>query len=381
MTEENNKNEQLYVNEQNEQPDAINLQEQKEQQDAINLQMLYNNIDPLTGKKKRGRKPKALKEQELKAGIVYEPKQANAVPKKRGRKPKGGKIIEIKNVVSTTDTNIVENVILHLEYSLEDLDKQLDGQLEPFYINDNKKGLLNFKNYDDENETDMNGNILINSNNNAIENDNNGIHNIIENDHISSDTTNTSTKQIWKNIKILQKQFHINGTFNSKKASCFFCTCDFSNPPIHIPQKYINKSYQVYGNFCSPECSVAFLMNEHIDSSQKFERYQLLNYLYGKVYNYTKSIKPAPNPYYLLDKYYGNLTIQEYRKCFDNERLLFVIDKPLTKIMPEIIDEGNDLMSINNMSVNSNSSLYQIKRKTNAPTVSKADILSSNFGF
>ena len=143
----------------------------------------------------------------------------------------------------------------------------------------------------------------------------------------------------------------------------------------------VNNSYQVYGNFCSPECSVAFLMNEHIDSSQKFERYQLINYLYGKVYNYTKTIKPAPNPYYLLDKYYGNLTIQEYRKCFDNERLLFVIDKPLTKIMPEIIDEGNDLMSINNMSINSNSSLYQIKRKTNATTVSKADILSSNFGF
>jgi hypothetical protein len=336
----------------------------------IDLQLLYNNIDPLTGKKKRGRKPKALKEQELKAGIINEPKPANSVPKKRGRKPKGGKIIEMKNNVSTNETNIVENVILHLECNLDNLDKQSDEQLEPFFINDNKKGLLNFKNYDDENEENMTKNI----NNIVIDND-------IENNSISSNVTTTSNKQIWKNIKILQKQFHINETFNSKKASCFFCTCDFSNPPIHIPQNYVNNFYQVYGNFCSPECSVAFLMNEHIDSSQKFERYQLLNYLYGKVYSYTKSIKPAPNPYYLLDKYYGNLTIQEYRKCFDNERLLFVIDKPLTKIMPEIIDEGNDLMSINNMSINSNSSLYQIKRKTNATTVSKADILSSNFGF
>ena len=345
-----------------------------EEQVILDLQMLYNNIDPLTGKKKRGRKPKALKEQELKAGIIYEPKPINSVPKKRGRKPKGGKIIEMTNKVSTNQANIIENVILHLDCSLENLDKNTDDQVESFYINDAKKGLLNFKTYDTSNKKIIN-------NNDDDDDDIIMTGNDIEMNNTVPDVTTSSTKHIWKNIKILQKQFHINETYNSKKAACFFCTCEFSNPPIHIPQNFVNNSYQVYGNFCSPECSVAFLMNEHIDSSQKFERYQLINYLYGKVYNYTKTIKPAPNPYYLLDKYYGNLTIQEYRKCFDNERLLFVIDKPLTKIMPEIIDEGNDLMSINNMSINSNSSLYQIKRKTNATTVSKSVILSNNFGF
>ena len=44
-------------------------------------------------------------------------------------------------------------------------------------------------------------------------------------------------------------------------------------------------------------------MNETMDSSEKFERYQLLNFIYGKIYNYKINIKPAPNPYYLLDKY------------------------------------------------------------------------------
>ena len=363
--------------------ELISEEKTSEEQTLIDLQMLYNNIDPLTGKKKRGRKPKALKEQELKAGIVYEPKPINSVPKKRGRKPKGGKIIEMKNKTSNNDAYIVENVILHLDCSLDNLDKNTDDQLEHFHINNTKKGLLNFKNYDDTNEEIMvdNKNKNKNNNNNLINENDNDNDNDIGLKSADYDVTTSSNKQIWKNIKILQKQFHINENFNTRKSACFFCTCDFSNPPIHIPQNYVNNVYQVYGNFCSPECSVAYLMNEHIDSSQKFERYQLLNFLYGKVYNYTKSIKPAPNPYYLLDKYYGNLTIQEYRKCFDNERLLFVIDKPLTKIMPEIIDEGNDLMSINNMSINSNSSLYQIKRKTNATTVSKSDILNSNFGF
>ena len=343
------------------------MTEEEKLKDPIQLQLQYSNIDPITGKKKRGRKPKALKEQELKAGIISPPKDTSTGPKKRGRKPKGGKIIEVKNTNLNYENDVIENVILQLKCNVEDLDKD-ENHVESYYINDNKQELLKFKNIEEDNK--INENIVLTKDIQFTSTDNNNV----GEDNISS------MKQIWKNIKILQKQFHFNETYNSKKACCFWCTYDFSNPPIHIPQNFVNNSYQVYGNFCSPECSVAFLMNEHIDSSQKFERYQLLNYIYGKVYNYSKSIKPAPNPYYLLDKYYGNLTIQEYRKCFDNERLLFVIDKPLTKIMPEIHDESDDLMSINNMSTNSNSSLYQIKRKTNV-VKSKANILSTNFGF
>jgi hypothetical protein len=48
---------------------------------------------------------------------------------------------------------------------------------------------------------------------------------------------------------------------------------------------------------------VAYLMKESIDDSVKFERYHLLNQTYSKIYNYTRNIKPAPNPYYLLDKF------------------------------------------------------------------------------
>ena len=69
--------------------------------------------------------------------------------------------------------------------------------------------------------------------------------------------------------------------------------------------------FHVYGCFCSPECACAFLMNDkNIDTSTKFERYYLLNFIYGKIYNYEKNIKPAPSPYYLLDKYYDQLNFE-----------------------------------------------------------------------
>ena len=83
-------------------------------------------------------------------------------------------------------------------------------------------------------------------------------------------------------------------------------------------------------------------MEESIDSSTKFERYHLLNHIYAKIYNYTKNIKPAPNPYYMLDKYYGNLSIQEYRALLSNERLFLIVDKPLTRVMPELHQDNED---------------------------------------
>ncbi len=65
-----------------------------------------------------------------------------------------------------------------------------------------------------------------------------------------------------------------------------------------------------------------------------------------KIYNYNKEIKPAPNPYYTLNKYYGNLTIQEYRQLLEYDRLILVIDKPLTKIYPELHEDNNEFETI-----------------------------------
>ena len=71
-----------------------------------------------------------------------------------------------------------------------------------------------------------------------------------------------------------------------------------------------------------------------------------MNYIYGKVYNYEKEIKFAPNPYYTLSKYYGNLSIQEYRQLLEYDRLILVIDKPVSKIYPEIHEDNNEFETV-----------------------------------
>ena len=79
----------------------------------------------------------------------------------------------------------------------------------------------------------------------------------------------------------------------------------------------------------------------------------------------------------MLDKFYGNLTIQEYRSLLKNDRLFLVVDKPLTRIMPELHEDNDDFI-INNKIIPSNT--YQIKRKVQQKQQTKSNILNEKFG-
>jgi hypothetical protein len=204
-------------------------------------------------------------------------------------------------------------------------------------------------------------------------------HNQVNDDYNSDEDepTKDGNKEIWKKLKQLEHNLHINNV-NNKKSACFWDTCDFDSPPVYIPKHFINGTYHVYGCFCSPECGVAYLMNENIDSSTKFERYHLFNHIYSKIYDYKKNIKPSPNPYYMLEKYYGNLSIQEYRSLLRNERLFLIVDKPLTRILPEL-HEDNDEFILNNKIIPSNNN-YQLKTRLQRKKPSKNTIFNEKFG-
>ena len=66
----------------------------------------------------------------------------------------------------------------------------------------------------------------------------------------------------------------------------------------------------------------------------------MLNFIYNGIYNYEKNIVPAPSPYYLLDKFCGNLTIEEYRKLMEQDKLILVMYKPLSRNYPELFEEN-----------------------------------------
>ena len=85
-----------------------------------------------------------------------------------------------------------------------------------------------------------------------------------------------------------------------------------------------------------------------------------------------KNIKPAPNPYYTLSKYQGNLSISEYRSLFNTERFIIIVDKPLARNLPELHEDNDDFLFNNN-----DSNMLFINN--NVTQQSKNDILTTNF--
>jgi len=199
------------------------------------------------------------------------------------------------------------------------------------------------------------------------------------------DDSKIQLKDINAKLKKIKIQLY-KGTNQDKKAACFWCTYDYDNPPCYIPKYEMDGQLHGYGSFCRPECAVAFLMEENIDDSTKFERYHLLNQVYSKVYDYKKNIKPAPNPYYLLDKFYGNLSIQEYRKLLKTEHMLLVIDKPMTRILPELHEDNEDFVTNiyggKTSAQVSQKGIYKVKRQSEKQQgPSKSAIMKESFGF
>ena len=339
-------------------------------------------------KKKRGRKSNKEKlamaqngQLDCSLNVIVEPK------KKRGRKPRGGKIVEV--LPNNNQITIIKtNVILHLKCKLIDLD---DTKFISNISYDPDVNEIIPYNQEDPNSLNYNSNLDLNqeavysqiqqnyheTNNcetNNCEMNNYEMNNCEMNkcEMNKCEMNKCEMNNINKKLNELTSKLHINNMYD-KKSACFWCTHSFDNVPIYIPKHEINGVFSCYGCFCSPECAVAFLFEETLDTAARFERYSLLNRIYCKIYNYSKNIIPAPSPLYTLDKFFGTLTIQEYRKQLNSDRLLLIIDKPLTRILPEIFEDSNANMLFNNLSHRKQTPMnYRVKQ-------TKRDIMTANF--
>jgi hypothetical protein len=96
-------------------------------------------------------------------------------------------------------------------------------------------------------------------------------------------------------------------------AACFWCCHSFNWTQCVLPVSYdaYKNLYTCEGNFCSPECGLAYLYKEVTTESIKWNRHSLLRHLYSKLYT-TTDLSPAP-PRTLLRMFGGPLDIEQYR--------------------------------------------------------------------
>jgi hypothetical protein len=290
--------------------------------------------------KKRGRKPKSKpNEEEVK------------IPKKRGRKPLG-KIIDYTKV-NLQSLNIDDDcIIAHLPIRISDI-----GQLES--NNESGDGSNNNETIADSNEIDKNM-LLTTSytpaeesirescrhcdkNIKTIEYLNNKIDELEQN---SIENIMANSKKVYKlNIDLVDLE---GNEYTPKDACCWWCCNKFLGENIGLPEKYYQEKFYVFGIFCSFNCALAYNIN--INDNKVWERYNLLHFLYKKIFNCDIRISPSP-PRELLTMFGGPLTIEEYRKktqYLGNFTKSFrTLLPPMTTIFP-IVEETLKDDSINN---------------------------------
>lgn len=108
-------------------------------------------------------------------------------------------------------------------------------------------------------------------------------------------------------------------------VACYWCVHPFTSQPCIIPESERNGTYKVYGNFCCPQCSMAYLLKESLDPHIRWDRMALLYRIYdsdgkGKIYQ-------AP-PRECLKLFGGPLTIESFRATIQSNKVRVDLHMP-----------------------------------------------------
>jgi hypothetical protein len=110
---------------------------------------------------------------------------------------------------------------------------------------------------------------------------------------------------------------------------------------VYIPQQLTTDgTYVVYGWFCCVECAAGYLFAQtDISTSARFERFHLMHAMYAPTTSV--SIRPAVAPHSLMTKFGGTLSAVEFREMIRQTATVYSVhNKPVTRIMPELLEEG-----------------------------------------
>jgi hypothetical protein len=111
----------------------------------------------------------------------------------------------------------------------------------------------------------------------------------------------------------------------SSSAACFWCCETFEGRPCVIPSFISDNTWHVYGNYCTPQCALAYLLSESIDTHTRWERIALLNRLYAD--SFEGRIYPAPSRE-SLQRFGGPVSAEDYRAMSIQQRVRVDIHLP-----------------------------------------------------
>ena len=137
----------------------------------------------------------------------------------------------------------------------------------------------------------------------------------------------------------LLKEFDTDTWPTETSIYCWWCCHPFNSVPCSIPEKCIDNTFIVYGNFCCPECCAAYLFNDknYSNSVSIWSKYTLLNLLYKDMYKNNKIEQAYSRE--LLKIFGGPLSINEFRNT--THRLSYKVAMPNMKSIKMTVEQAN----------------------------------------
>lgn len=199
--------------------------------------------------------------------------------------------------------------------------------------------------------------------------------NIINNNKVDVNKESKIDNNLIVRIKLNQEDELINilpgYTNNSnenysenKKYNCWNC-CHSINKLFSIPLKYENNKFYIYGDFCCLGCALRYIIDNY-KNKELWEKYELFNLYYRKIYGENIEINIPPNRL-SLEFFGGNLKIEEYR----NEKYYNEMNNPI--IIP-IQNQSIKRKSNHNFNNKGDLKLYRKSTKQNKTIINNMNI-------
>ena len=126
------------------------------------------------------------------------------------------------------------------------------------------------------------------------------------------------------------------------QTACFWCCSGFNWAPCVLPKSYdaYKNLYTCEGNFCSPECALAYNYSDPtISDSTKWLQHALVGRIYSELYT-DRLLSPAP-PRTLLRMFGGPLDIEQFREyCSGSNEIVHSNLPPVRLVFPSMNVQG-----------------------------------------
>ena len=153
------------------------------------------------------------------------------------------------------------------------------------------------------------------------------------------------------------------------QTACFWCCHGFNWDAFVLPKSYdsYKNVYKAEGNFCSPECALAYnYADNRISDSTKWTQHALLGKIYSDLYK-TQILTPAP-PKTLLRMFGGVLDIKQYRDYLSGSNDIVLSELPPIRLqVPSMHVQGplrdiKKFVSLSNDTIDKANEQLRLKR-------------------